>query len=83
VIDAAIIAAGYQLGTTPVDTLIAGPVPMHLQVAEAMESYDDGEPLGEMPEGFHEWDPDADRRDDWLMTDDPSLCMIAGVDPYD
>lgn len=30
-------AYGYNPETTPVDTLMAGPVQMHLDVAEAME----------------------------------------------
>lgn len=58
----ATLAAGYQLDTTPVDTLMAAPLSMHLQVAEDLENdhFDRPEPLGDLPEGFQEWDPDRE-----------------------
>lgn len=34
-------AHGYDADATPVDTLMAGPVQMHLDVAEAMTAEDD------------------------------------------
>lgn len=76
--------AGFQLDTTPVDTLMGGPLSMGLGVAEDLENdhYDRPEPIGEIPEGFQEWDPEQELLENRLATDDASLCILAGVDDY-